>query len=179
MRGNVRDLSGQRFGKLTVVSFVRVEPGKGAIWSCQCDCGKVVLIKSAGLLFKNNKSCGCLRKLAVGEAGVNRTLDDYKRSALDRCLDFSLSRAEFTHLIQGSCEYCGNKNSKNVKVYGGYFSCNGIDRVDSTIGYVLGNCVPCCKICNWMKSSLSLEDFKNHIAKIYDKFKSAASLLSE
>lgn len=47
---------------------------------------------------------------------------------------------------------------------------NGIDRIDSTKGYSADNCVPCCSKCNRMKLDHSIEDFKNHISKIYNHF---------
>lgn len=38
--GKIKDLTGQRFGKLTVVEFTgKTVPGRGAIWKCKCDCG--------------------------------------------------------------------------------------------------------------------------------------------
>ena len=44
---------------------------------------------------------------------------------------------------------------------------NGIDRIDSSKGYSVDNCVPCCAKCNYAKHDLSIDDFKNHIEKIY------------
>ena len=35
----------------------------------------------------------------------------------------------------------------------------GIDRVDSSIGYIPGNMVPCCSMCNFMKLTSSSDDF--------------------
>ncbi len=43
----------------------------------------------------------------------------------------------------------------------------GIDRIDSTIGYVDDNVMPCCHKCNMMKYTHSIEDFKMHIEKIH------------
>lgn len=57
---NIIDLSGQRFGKLTVISFNKKENGH-YYWNCVCDCGKEC-IKDGGKLRRNEtKSCGCLR----------------------------------------------------------------------------------------------------------------------
>ena len=57
---NIIDLSGQRFGKLTVISFNKKENGH-YYWNCVCDCGKEC-IKDGGKLRRNGtKSCGCLR----------------------------------------------------------------------------------------------------------------------
>lgn len=57
-----KDLTGQRFGKLSVLRMVdncRTKAG-GMIWECKCDCGKVVRVASTNLLSGNTRSCGCL-----------------------------------------------------------------------------------------------------------------------
>lgn len=52
------DLTGQRFGMLTVIERVA---GKNRLtWRCRCDCGSIIDV--AGSRLKNYKSCGCLRK---------------------------------------------------------------------------------------------------------------------
>jgi len=45
---------------------------------------------------------------------------------------------------------------------------NGIDRLDSSRGYILENCVPCCKVCNYAKRNMSVNDFLNWIKKVYN-----------
>lgn len=45
---------------------------------------------------------------------------------------------------------------------------NGIDRLDSNIGYNIENCVTCCKQCNIMKNVWSEKDFLNKIKEIYE-----------
>lgn len=44
---------------------------------------------------------------------------------------------------------------------------NGIDRINSKIGYTMSNCVPCCSVCNTMKMDMTVEQFKTHIVSIY------------
>lgn len=86
-------------------------------------------------------------------------------------------------MIHGNCYYCGaepsednqwNKKSKR-KTEDTIIRINGIDRVNSDIGYEPGNCVSCCPICNTMKSDLTVEEFKNHIKKLYNRFFSEGS----
>jgi 5-methylcytosine-specific restriction endonuclease McrA len=48
----------------------------------------------------------------------------------------------------GTCHYCGNK------IIG-----VGLDRIDSSIGYTIENCVPCCKDCNIMKNAKGYDEF--------------------
>lgn len=61
--GIVKDLVGQKFGKLTVVSFVEVKNGKSH-WLCVCDCNgtNTKVINARSLHLKSAKSCGCLLK---------------------------------------------------------------------------------------------------------------------
>jgi hypothetical protein len=46
------------------------------------------------------------------------------------------------------------------------FIYNGIDRVDNSIGYEMGNVVTCCVVCNLMKRCHSHSDFISHCRAI-------------
>lgn len=68
----LHDLSGQRFGRLTV--FERAEnKGKQTAWLCKCDCGKIVAVMGWNLRTGNTKSCGCWRDEKVPQ--VNKELN--------------------------------------------------------------------------------------------------------
>lgn len=58
--GNFNDLTGKRFGKLTVENLVNQPEGrpKGIWYECKCDCGNTKLVKSAYLVAHNTTSCG-------------------------------------------------------------------------------------------------------------------------
>ncbi len=71
------DLSGQRFGKLTVKKFISSGgQGTGGIWECECDCGSIIQASAHQLLFGNKKSCGCLQSL--GEFKIKQSLEELK-----------------------------------------------------------------------------------------------------
>ena len=55
------DLTGQRFGRLTVLEKDAPSKTGHARWICRCDCGNQKSIASAKLRSGNTKSCGCLR----------------------------------------------------------------------------------------------------------------------
>lgn len=55
------DLTGQRFGRLTVIRDSGEKKNGFVVWECQCDCGNIVNIPT-GNLGRSTKSCGCLRK---------------------------------------------------------------------------------------------------------------------
>lgn len=86
--------------------------------------------------------------------------NQYRTSAKTRGYEFSLTKEDLTGLIFSSCFYC---NSEPNPV-------NGIDRIDNTLGYVLGNSVPCCTICNKAKGVMTLKEFRNWVTIIYNKF---------
>lgn len=72
-KGNARngnraeDLSGQRFGRLSVLC--RTENRKGrTCWLCRCDCGRTCSITAHELKAGKVKSCGCIRRL--NEKGI-------------------------------------------------------------------------------------------------------------
>lgn len=64
----IKDLTGQRFGKLLVLhldeEFEKNRNGRQRRWICQCDCGVIKSIIGAELTRKNKsqKSCGCESK---------------------------------------------------------------------------------------------------------------------
>lgn len=59
--GKMHDLTGQVFGKLTVLECVGKIDGKHYYWKCQCECGNQKIIRGNNLTKTNGtKSCGCL-----------------------------------------------------------------------------------------------------------------------
>ena len=61
----VKDLTGQRFGRLTVIKRVKNNKYGKAMWLCQCECGNTKEIYSYSLTSGKSKSCGCLHKELV------------------------------------------------------------------------------------------------------------------
>ena len=55
------DLSGQRFGKLTLIKKVGKDKSGHAIYECVCDCGNTTTANVIRLKNGQKKSCGCLR----------------------------------------------------------------------------------------------------------------------
>lgn len=65
--------------------------------------------------------------------------------------------------------YCKNSDPQPL---------NGIDRIDSSKGYTIDNCVSCCPLCNQMKSNIDQNMFLTQIEKIYN-FKNVQRLSRE
>lgn len=63
MGGMKKNLAGNIFGRLTVVSTTELRDRGGSIkWNCRCECGGEVNVTSPSLLRGNTQSCGCLNK---------------------------------------------------------------------------------------------------------------------
>lgn len=58
---NFIDLTGQVFGRLTVIRFVGKGRSRKVLWLCKCKCGKETVV-NANNLKRNTKSCGCLKR---------------------------------------------------------------------------------------------------------------------
>lgn len=58
--GKIKDLTGQRFGRLTVISRGENDNKHRCTWNCKCDCGNLVNVKSLNLVNGGTSSCGCI-----------------------------------------------------------------------------------------------------------------------
>ena len=60
--GKLKDLTGQRFGRLVVTKFAgykKTNNGRNkAIWTCNCDCGNEKEIQTSHLMDGRTKTCG-------------------------------------------------------------------------------------------------------------------------
>lgn len=61
------DLSGRRFGKLTVIGIDESKHGRGLFWLCKCECGNTKSYRSNTLKSGMVKSCGCLSRSQSSE----------------------------------------------------------------------------------------------------------------
>lgn len=60
--GKKVDLTGQRFGRLTVLKDSGNRLDRKVVWLCMCDCGQETLVRSTRLRKGTTRSCGCLRR---------------------------------------------------------------------------------------------------------------------
>jgi len=108
-------------------------------------------------------------RLSSGIAVFRAIVSDYKKGAYIRKLQYSLPDGYAEALLRGNCYYCGASPGKERTIhdcYGG-IKYNGIDRIDNSEGYILGNVVSSCYKCNVMKHTSSKDDFIKHIRNIF------------
>lgn len=167
-RLNPEKYIGNKYKNLTVEKFIKYDGSSKSVYSFKCSCGSYLEARLNNVVYGKTSSCGCVKT-----EYITRT---YSKTSLDKAVTkimigmrrkkVDVSREYVKSLIVKRCSYCGDEGSNYMKTKEGVFKFNGVDRVDSTKGYEEGNCVTCCKTCNIMKSTLSVEEFYNHINKI-------------
>jgi hypothetical protein len=63
---NFKDLTGQKFGRWTVIEFARLSKNHHTYWLCKCDCGTVREVQRHDLTSGESASCGCLHNENLG-----------------------------------------------------------------------------------------------------------------
>lgn len=179
------NLLGQRVGKLKIVECIGSGSRKKKIWRCVCDCGNITLQETSNLTSGRVIGCGKCRSNIGNQYGtfdlttydsafkiVYRTV---RLTAKQRGLEFGLTEEQVYKINQRPCAYCGDSPHSVSKVrnrFGKSYIYNGIDRVDNNVGYTYENCVACCEWCNKSKLAHGVDDFKEHISKIYSHWAS-------
>jgi hypothetical protein len=122
------------------------------------DCAKIAAAK---------RGAETRRKLSDEEREIHEKYSMYKQNAKRRGIAFGISLEVFSSLVSKACIYCGT----NERI--------GVDRIDSSLGYSVENCEPCCADCNYAKRDMDKETFFRLIARIYahQSRKNPASLL--
>lgn len=121
----LKDLTGQKFGKLTVVKR-GPNQNKKVQWECICDCGNTVYVRSDQLLRGITKSCGCLHKQTAADIGHKnfkdltgqqfgkltalypiKSLEDKKYRWICQCECGNIVEVLGTSLTNGNTKSCG------------------------------------------------------------------------
>lgn len=161
--GKFIDLTGQRFGRLTVIRKTDKDKQGAYRWLCLCDCGQKAIVVVSSLQAKRTRSCGCSRT-KHGHCQYEKNTGFYK---------------SWNNMIQR----CTNPNSKQYKYYGGreitvcekwlnfpnflrdmkkeWKSGLTIERKDNNKGYYLENC-------KWTTPKEQNRNKRNNVYIIYN-----------
>lgn len=145
MGRKIRDLTGQKFGKLTAIKRVEdriYSSGKhSSMWLCDCDCGNTKIVSRSALTKGETKSCGCLK-------GESHNMSDSRiyeiwRGMIRRCEDDKRK----DYIIYGGrgisvCDEWKNSFNKfyNWSINNGYNDSLTIERNDVNGNYEPSNC---------------------------------------
>lgn len=119
MGGRVRDLTGQKFGELTVLQDTgERQRGGGVVWLCRCSCGKICKASGNALTARRKKSCGHIKVrdlsgLRFGRLVAIRPIRRRIESQLDsfvwlcKCDCGGVTIATVPNLVNGIKKSCG------------------------------------------------------------------------
>lgn len=165
---NFKDLTGVKFGRLTVLGRSDNQPKGGyAIWVCKCDCGNISAVRSYFLTSGHTKSCGCLKKeivkrkdnkvLIQGVFNKNARLYHIWNAMMNRC--YSKNNSRYKNYGQIGISVSENWHNP-VDFYewaigNGYSDGLTIDRKDNSKGY-------CPENCRWVTNKIQQNNRKNN-----------------
>ena len=166
----IRDLSGKKFGFLTVVGFSYRDKIKGkTYWKCICDCGTERVVASSVLNSKSSIArCGNCKAFANKKLrwkGYEEISGDFYRSISDgaasRGFDFSVSIEDLWSLFLKQDKKCALSGQFLILSKGSRHEVGtaSLDRIDSSKGYYIENIQWVHKDVNIMKGDFSQEYF--------------------
>lgn len=139
------DLTGQIFGRLTVIKEVDRNKYGQSMWECLCDCKNTTIVQGGSLHSGNTQSCGCLRKEKIKESLIKH----------------GMCKTSTYNAWVGILQRCNNPRNQDYHNYGGrgiavcdrwlkfenFISDMGlkptgltIDRINNNLGYFKENC---------------------------------------
>lgn len=104
--GQFIDLSGQKFGRLTVVKFVGKNNQNRAIWKCLCDCGNETIARADALKSGDKQSCGCLNS------------ENKSRECIERNIRHGLAHTRLYRVWCDMRRRCNDTRTPEYKNYG-------------------------------------------------------------
>lgn len=174
------DMTGKKYGKLTVLYYVFTKNRK-AFFNCKCECGNICTISGTNLRTGKTKSCGCLQKLKANEIIKNVNTSGKRGVYIKHGFRY---KKIYKHWCKMKSR-CYNKNSDNFKYYGGrgitvceewknsftkfkeWAMQNGykdnltLDRIDVNGNYEPSNC-------RWVNFTYQIRNRRNTIKIIYN-----------
>lgn len=141
------DLSGKRFGELTVLSLVDDRPGKKKKWLCQCDCGERTVVAASNLHSGHTQHC----KKCGNKVNANKR----KKHGMTHTKLYYVWRGMLNRCYNAKSKSYGDYGARGIKVSdewhdpvaffewaknSGYHEGLEIDRIDTNGDYSEQNC---------------------------------------
>ena len=99
----LKDLTGQKINKLTIIKRVANSKWNETRWLCNCECGNQTILTYGKIAYGRTKSCGCYLKEATSNLNKKHGLRNHR----------------LYNILANMKQRCYNENSKAYKNYGG------------------------------------------------------------
>ena len=156
-----KDLTGMRFGRLVVIAAARKHRSQNGkiyrMWSCICDCGKSVTVRTQNLVSGHTKSCGCvsrekLRNMNYKHGGCSNYRSERLYAVYRGMIDRTQNEKHVAYKYYGArgITVC-DEWKRDYATFRNWAYLNGydetakqgdctIDRIDANGNYEPGNC---------------------------------------
>ncbi len=144
------DLTGVRYGRLTIVARAGLSARGETQWVAHCDCGNAHVVKTRHLRHGGTQSCGCMRN-ELASARLSRRLTKH---GLSRTRAYNIWHSMMARCYDPRHKAYPGYGARGIKVCERWHSVeafvvdmdepptrgHSIDRIDNTKGYEPGNC---------------------------------------
>lgn len=172
----IKDLSFQKFGRLSPLYYVKSTDNSRIKWVCKCDCGNEITVRSTNLHINGTKSCGKCRdlesrnKLWKGYYEISKTyFSTVFNGAIKRNLEFDITIKDMWDQYLKQNKKC-SLTGRDI-----YFSSRrkttaSLDRIDSSKGYTKDNIQWVHKDLNIMKMDFTEEYFIQTCKEVVNEY---------
>lgn len=168
---NFEDLTGKKFGRLTVIRFLQPQEREDSRrpWLCQCKCGNICQVEGNKLRSGHTQSCGCIINEKIGNLNKkyqysNKRLYSVYSQMIERCTDESNAKyknyggrgitvcEEWRENYDNFAEWAFNSGYDAKAKYN---QCT-LDRIDVNKGYSPDNC-------RWVSVTVQQNNRRNNV----------------
>ena len=143
----IKDMTGLKFERLTIISRAENNKRGRAMWNCLCDCGKTKKIIGVTLRSGRSKSCGCIRSEMNTERLTVHGMTHSPENAVWRCMKqrcYNPNNKEFHNYGSRGIKVC----DRWLESFNNFIEDMGerpthkhsIERINNNKGYSPGNC---------------------------------------
>lgn len=145
--------------------------GNKYIWDVLCPiCKGITKIPTTD--FNKRKSCRFCKGSLLRKSSEDITWKNHygmvKGRKISKEKGFDLTLEQFIEISKMNCYYCNAEPTptKGHRKWSAEICSNGLDRVDSSVGYLISNVVSCCKYCNVAKLDRTEEEFISWVVSL-------------
>ena len=148
LKYEIKDITGQRFGRLVALEHVGFSSNRVTLWKCRCDCGNTIIVREGNLNSGKSQSCGCLNVERTKEANLRHGMAHTRLYNIwskmkERC--YNTTRKAYKNYGGKGVHVCDEWRNDFQKFYdwainNGYKENLTIDRINSNGNYEPSNC---------------------------------------